>query len=89
MVPFSAEDRVGHVTEVSSQVVIDNTPPVVTYVAAGAVTQEQFISGQELIAHWVGVEDRESGVKSIQVTLSSTPFFVFWLYCAGCLFVIL
>ena len=80
MLMFAAEDRVGHVTEMSSsRVIIDNTPPVIAYLAAGTVTQGNFIPGHELTVGWMGMEDKESGVESIQVA----PFlhsFVLFLY---------
>ena len=78
MMMFAAEDRVGHVTEMSSHVIIDNTPPVIAYLAAGTVTQETFIPGHELTAHWMGMEDRESGVGSIQVASFVIPLFLFF-----------
>ena len=68
MLMFAAEDRVGHVTEMSSgHVIIDNTPPVIAYLAVGTVTQRNFIPGHELTARWMGMRDRESGVESIQI----------------------
>ena len=68
MALFAAEDRVGHVTEMSSSdVIIDNTPPVIAYLAAGTVTQEIFMPGDDLTAYWMGMEDKQSGVESIQV----------------------
>ena len=68
LVTFSARDRVGHETEVSSdRVIIDNTPPEVAYIVAGAVTAEDFVAGHELPVHWGGVEDLESGIKNILV----------------------
>ena len=64
----SAEDRVGHVTEAwSERVIIDSTPPSVGHVAAGTITEENFVPGHELPVHWEGVEDRESGIKNIEV----------------------
>ncbi|XP_076453311.1 uncharacterized protein LOC143288575 [Babylonia areolata] len=63
-----AQDRVGHVTDAwSSPVIIDSTPPTVGHVAAGAVIAEDFVPGHELPVHWEGVEDKESGVLSIEV----------------------
>ena len=68
LVTFSAGDRAGHEIEVSSDhVIIDTTPPVIAYVAAGTVTAEDFVAGHELPVHWGGVEDRESGIKNILV----------------------
>ncbi|KAK7101794.1 hypothetical protein V1264_020121 [Littorina saxatilis] len=67
-----AEDRLGHKTEVSSNlVIIDNTPPGVAFVAAGTTTQSNFVAGVELPVHWEGVEDSESGVNSIEVSIAS------------------
>ena len=64
----AAQDRVGHVTEAwSERVVIDKTPPIVGRLAAGTITTETFVPGHELPVHWEGVEDRESGIKSIEV----------------------
>nr|KAG5686569.1 hypothetical protein BaRGS_027226 [Batillaria attramentaria] len=56
-----AEDRVGHVTQVwSKAIIIDNTPPKVGHVWAGAITQEKFLPREDLPVHWDGVEDVES-----------------------------
>ena len=58
----------GHTTETwSDHVIIDNTPPVVAHVAVGILTQEDFLPGHEFPVHWEGVEDKESGITSIQV----------------------
>ncbi|KAL8573303.1 hypothetical protein ACOMHN_032765 [Nucella lapillus] len=63
-----AQDRVGHVTEVSSnQVIVDSTPPVIGNVAAGTITAVDFAPGHELPAHWEGVEDKESGLHRVEV----------------------
>ena len=65
---FTAQDRVGHVTEAwSEHMIIDRTPPSVGRLAAGTITVEKFVSGHELPVHWESVEDRESGVKLIEV----------------------
>ena len=32
------------------------------------MTQEKFVSAQELPVHWDGIEDKESGVKSLEVS---------------------
>ncbi|KAK7496758.1 hypothetical protein BaRGS_00011967, partial [Batillaria attramentaria] len=78
-----AQDRVGHVTEVwSDSVIIDNTPPTVGHVAAGATTRDNFVPGPELVVRWDGVEDNESGIKLMESTngaglttlTSSEPF---------------
>ena len=68
---FSAEDRLGRVTQVSSQpVVIDNTPPTVGHVTAGTTTSlgRQFVSGGELEVHWDSVKDEDSGLLSLEVS---------------------
>ena len=51
----------------SERVVIDKTPPIVGRLAAGTITAETFVPGHELPVHWEGVEDRESGIKTIEV----------------------
>ena len=85
MALFAAEDRVGHVTEMSSSlVIIDNTPPVIAYLAAGTVTQEIFMPGDELTSYWMGMEDRESGVDSIQVASLFIP--LFWSFVCSSIF---
>ena len=67
---ISAEDRVGHVTQVSSDsVIIDTTAPTIGHLAVGTMTQEKFVSAQELPVHWDGIEDKESGVKSLEVSI--------------------
>ncbi|XP_070207962.1 uncharacterized protein [Littorina saxatilis] len=66
-----AQDRVGHVTESwSAEVIVDNTPPTVGLVAAGTISPERFLSGHELAVFWEGVEDKESSIESIEVSLS-------------------
>jgi hypothetical protein len=66
---FVAQDRVGHVTEVTSEpVIVDSTPPSVEYVGAGTATDDTFLSGPELSVHWEGVEDVESGILKIEVS---------------------
>ena len=68
---FSAEDRLGRVTQVSSQpVVIDNTPPTVGHVTAGTTASlgRQFVSGEELAVHWDSVKDEDSGLLSLEVS---------------------
>ena len=75
---ISAEDRVGHVTQVSSDaVIIDTTAPTVGHLAVGTITQERFVSAKELPVHWDGVGDKESGIKHLEISLSSL---VRWLY---------
>ena len=59
----------GHVTQVSSDaVIIDTTAPTIGYLAVGTITQERFVSAQELPLHWDSVEDKESGVESLEVS---------------------
>ena len=68
---ISAEDRVGHVTQVSSDaVIIDTTTPTIGHLAIGTITQERFVSAKELPVHWDGVEDKESGIKHLEVSVS-------------------
>ena len=69
---LSAEDRVGHVTEVASErVIIDSTPPLVGYVAAGTTAQSMYAQGHELHVRWGGVVDEESGVDSVEVNYTN------------------
>jgi hypothetical protein len=64
----AAHDRVGHVTEVTSQhVIVDSTPPSIDYVGAGETIDEVYISGQELSVFWRGVKDNESGILKMEV----------------------
>ena len=66
---LSAEDRVGHVTQASShRVIIDSTPPSVRHVIVGTTTQSMYVQADELHVHWAGVEDKESGVDSVEVS---------------------
>ena len=74
---ISAEDRVGHVTQVSSDaVIIDTTTPTIGHLAIGTITQERFVSAKELPVHWDGVGDKESGIKHLEVSVNSL---VCWL----------
>ncbi|XP_070204014.1 uncharacterized protein [Littorina saxatilis] len=67
-----AQDRVRHVTEAASEhVIIDKTPPVVSHVAAGTVTHENFLLGQQIPVYWEGVEDTESGIQMIEVGVTN------------------
>ncbi|KAK7460765.1 hypothetical protein BaRGS_00038812, partial [Batillaria attramentaria] len=52
-------------------IIIDNTPPKVGHVWAGAITQEKFLPREDLPVHWDGVEDVESGVISLDVAIFS------------------
>lgn len=60
----------GHATQASSDpVVVDITPPTVGHVNAGTITHESYVPGPELSVHWDGVEDMESGIKTVQVSV--------------------
>ncbi|KAK7493733.1 hypothetical protein BaRGS_00015062 [Batillaria attramentaria] len=69
-----AEDRVGHVTEVSSvPVTVDNTPPSVGRVTVGTTgtTGNNFVAGGELTVRWEKAQDSESGVDNMEVAIFS------------------
>ncbi|KAK7483107.1 hypothetical protein BaRGS_00025675, partial [Batillaria attramentaria] len=81
-----AEDRVGHVTEVwSESAIMDDTPPSVGRVLATGA-REHFIPGPTLLVRWEGVEDNESGIKLLQVAVSTeggTGDVIPFEYCHG------
>lgn len=55
-------------TEAASEhMIVDKTPPSVSHVTAGTVTQENFLPGHEVPVSWEGVEDTESGIRMIEV----------------------
>ncbi|KAK7092487.1 uncharacterized protein [Littorina saxatilis] len=67
-----AADQMGHATQSSSDpVVVDITPPTVGHVNAGTITHESYVPGPELSVHWDGVEDMESGIKTLQIAVTS------------------
>ncbi|KAK7493722.1 hypothetical protein BaRGS_00015051, partial [Batillaria attramentaria] len=80
-----AQDRVGHVTEVTSEpVVIDSTPPTIGHVTVGTEGAGRYVSGGELPIRWEGVEDNESGIESIEDHKSySTDVGVYRVYWSG------
>ena len=83
LLTLSAEDRLGRVTQVSSQpVIIDNTPPTIGHVAAGTTTSlgRQFVSGGELEVHCDSVKDEDSGLLLTEVSASGSGMpFLWWV----------
>lgn len=73
LVTFSAEDRAGHVTESwSESCIVDNTPPTQGHVTVGGLYQKPYVASSELLVYWEGVEDKESGIKQLEVSVCMT-----------------